>query len=191
MRFILACLMFALPIASLAGPPRIHSIVGEGKAVLWTPRGQIPLKKGMELERGDHVKTDESVSVKIEFSDGSIVLVGRSSDFEVQSGKFREGVPYNDLHFGKVRGIIKKSKEENQKKVHFIIRSKVAVLGVRGTDFIADKNEKAEEMELHTLEGSVDLAKNTEEMYFGKGVSVSAGEYSRASAKENLGSEFN
>ena len=67
----------------------------------------------------------------------------------------------------------------------FFIKTNAAVMGVRGTEFVVDHDDKAGS-EVHTLDGTVDVAANEEDLSAGRGRRVEALQQLRAD-KRGLG----
>lgn len=87
----------------------------------------------------------------------------------------------NALHSGQARGSIVKLKlKEQQSKPRFLIRTKAAVMGVRGTEFVIAVDSTGMTTQVHTLEGMVDVAANETALMSGSGVSVPSGHFIEA-----------
>jgi hypothetical protein len=123
---------------------------------------------------GDHLRTGPNTSAVIKYPDQSKLFLGRGTD--VVLGETVDGAQWNDLTYGQVRGVITKPKGvEKTAAPRFLMRSRAAVMGVRGTDFVFKANETAVTSEVRTLEGEVQVAKDSKAMLEGKGVSVTPG----------------
>lgn len=89
-----------------------------------------------------------------------------------------------------MRGIIGKLRKTPKKKsgdkplLRFVIRSKAAVIGVRGTDFLISAEEGVEASKVFTLEGGVEVAKTEEQIVAGEAVSVKTGEFVQATPEK-------
>ena len=62
----------------------------------------------------------------------------------------------------------------------FLVRTKAAVMGVRGTDFAVNTDADGAAAEVHTLEGQVDVAKDDKSLFSGKGMAVKADQFVKA-----------
>lgn len=171
----------AVPVWSGNGPV-IESIEGDKVVVVKTPKGNRVGTRGTEIEFGDRVKTGPHASAKIRYPDGSKLLIGRATEMEVQ--KNENGVQWNELHSGEIRGIIKKpdvpqeNRPDGKKPLpRFIVRTRSAVMGVRGTDFVYNVDETAARSQVHTLDGVVEVAKDEPTLLDGKGVEVYRDQY--------------
>jgi|GEM_PF-5090869 len=152
--------------------PVIESIEGDKIVIVKKPAGNTVGEKGTFVNFGDRIKTGPRASAKIRYPDGSKLLIGRASEMEIQDSK--NGVQYNELKSGEVRGIIAKPRGLVLPNAppRFVIRSRSAVMGVRGTDFVMNLDEELAKTELHTLEGTVELASDEATLMQGKGVRI-------------------
>lgn len=175
------CLLISASLfAADATKPVIESIEGDQIVVVKTTGGKSkPASKGLEVDYGDRVKTSDGASAKIRYPDGSKLLVGRGSEVEVQENK--NGSQYNKVYSGYVRGLIRKAGQPDKSAPpRFIIRSRTVVMGVRGTDFVMSQHETlakgkkaaGSEVQIHTLDGVVEVAKDESTLMEGKGRSV-------------------
>ncbi len=154
--------------------PVIESIEGDGLVVVKSQAGSSkPGTRGTEINFGDKVKTGAGASAKIRYPDGSKLLVGRGTEVEVQENT--GGSQYNKVYSGYVRGLIRKAGQPDKNSPpRFIIRSRTVVMGVRGTDFVLNQNapKTPNELEIHTFDGVVEVAKDEKTLLAGKGVEV-------------------
>lgn len=168
--------------------PVIDRVEGDQTVVVRTPEGNRVATRGTRINVGDFIRTGPRASVKVVFPDGSKLLIGRSSEVEVKPPIGSTVV--TELHEGEIRGVIKKPKglqnlqdsaKNNPPK--FVVRSRAAVMGVRGTDFVYSVEEVAStaakegaqsvaKSSLHTLEGLVEVAPSEDALFMGKGVKV-------------------
>lgn len=168
--------------------PVIDRVEGDQTVVVRTPKGNRVAARGTKVNIGDFIRTGPRASVKVVFPDGSKLLIGRSSEVEVKPPI--AGTAVTELHEGEIRGVIKKPKglqnisdaaKNNPPK--FMVRSRAAVMGVRGTDFVYSVEEVASKTvgegaktvaksSLHTLEGMVEVAPDEDTLFMGKGVKV-------------------
>src|SRR5947209_20354739 len=88
--------------------PVIESIEGDKIVIIVTSNGNRTVTRGTEIQFGDRVKTGPQSSVKVRYPDGSKLLIGRSTEMQVQASE--KGTQFNQLLAGEVRGIITKSK---------------------------------------------------------------------------------
>lgn len=140
-----------------------------------------PAKQGEELHFWDVIQTSKRAAAKVRFPDGSLLVIGRDTKFTIQPKN--EGTQFNQLDWGQVRAQV--VPDENAKnadpkapkpKPRFIIRTRTAVMGVRGTDFVAGFDPSSAQSSLHTIEGSVDIAANESQVMAWQGTPVNAGQ---------------
>jgi len=122
---------------------------------------------------GDHVVTNAKTEAQLGYPDGSKALVGRNSEVIISSPA--SATPDLDLRAGEIRALITKGKG---KKYRLRIRTRSAVMGVRGTDVVVAT--KGDETQVHTVSGEVDVAKSSADLDKGKGVKIPAGKFSVA-----------
>ncbi|MEK7765656.1 MAG: FecR domain-containing protein, partial [bacterium] len=136
----LAALLAALPVTSPGAPARaIATIVSTSGLVRFHPAGEDwrTIQAPYPLRYGDQVKT-LSGRLAIEFSDGSIIKLGRLSTFELkpprEQGKRALASRVMHLSAGLVRAFVKPLQSGDE----FIVTSPFAVAAVKGTDFAFD-----------------------------------------------------
>jgi hypothetical protein len=126
--------------------------------------------EGMELHPGDRVRTGYRTSAKIVYPDGTKVIVGRLSDITIGGKNGDQEV--DDVGSGEVRAVVAKPPGGSEKKIKFVIRTKSAVLGVRGTDFLLRNDIQKARAEEYTLDGRVDISRSEAELRAGKATTV-------------------
>jgi hypothetical protein len=154
--------------------PVIESAEGERVVTIRAADGTARVGTvGSAVEFGDTVKTGPRTSVKVRYPDGSKLLIAPSTEMLVGQGSARS-YEY-ELTRGRVRGLIQKQ-SENKKQFYF--KTKAAVMGVRGTDFVMEAAGAAAKTptEVHTLKGVVEVAEDMELLESGQGVRIGAGE---------------
>ena len=139
--------------------PKIGAVkVLKGKAWLKNEAGaQKKLALGMSLRESDMVITANNGRVKIRLNNGNLLHVLPNSIMKMTEVDLGAKKTLIDLYKGKVR-----SKVNNKLKGadnYYRIRTKSAVAGVRGTEFVVtyEINQKAV-TKVQTIEGSVELA---------------------------------
>jgi hypothetical protein len=112
---------------------------------------------GDELEYGDTFDTGAG-GVRLAFEDGHQVLIAKDSRVTVIQEPSASGdVPGIRIEQGEVRALITKlAQPDPNKPYRFMIHSKAAVMGVRGTDFMVNVNHEG--TDVHTVDGLVDMA---------------------------------
>ncbi len=162
--------------------PVIEAIEGDRTVVVKTADGNRVAAVGAELRFGDRVKTGAKASVKMRFPDGSKLLIGRYS--EVTIIPQTEGIQAISLARGEVRGVVRPSatvlQDPKSARIRFMIRTKAATLGVKGTDFVTQVQGDQAVSKFYTLDGSVQVARTEAEILAGKGTTIGAGMSARA-----------
>jgi hypothetical protein len=111
------------------------------------------LKASDRVENGNVVRTFPGAKVKVIYDNGDQIYVGPGSSYRILWKNDVKATPEIRLAYGRIRGVI--SKEGPRKKV--IIRTRSAVMGVRGTDFfISDEGQG--ETSVSVLRGAVEVA---------------------------------
>ncbi|MEO5968716.1 MAG: FecR family protein [Bdellovibrionia bacterium] len=147
------------------------------------------VQAGSPLENGDKITTPGQTAVVIKYADGSTLTVGPDSEFQIED--HIDGTQWNRLKSGMVRGLITKPPIPIS-KAKFLIRTRAAVLGVRGTDFVMALDSLTNTAQVHTLEGSVEVALNEEALLRGNGTIVGDGKFIDAgSGKLEVPESFN
>jgi hypothetical protein len=168
--------------------PRIESIEGAKTALLQDGLSLREVSAGEEVRIGERIRTDGKTRVTVSYADGSQLVVYPNSDLEIEKPD-KDGVQSNQLRGGDVKGVVQKAPSSKttasapaqpKAKVKFIIRTKTAVMGVRGTEFVAGFNAISNIAEFHTLEGVVEVAANPAQLASGSGVQVAGGQFVQA-----------
>ncbi len=117
----------------------------QGKASLLREEETLGVSSGMVLQENDAIITQEKSKVQLIMKDETIITIGPSSHFEIDSYRF-ESKAQNTLSmqlrhgfFRAITGKIGKIAPER-----FKIRTKSATIGIRGTDFAAYIDDKTE-----------------------------------------------
>ena len=123
-----------MPSMAMAGAGALDTFSG---AVFFMAKGGADWAtavKGVEVNAGDKIRTGSDGRALIVFGDGTKIMLGNDSELEISdymvSAKKRSAV--YTLATGKVRAIVTKFAGKSDIKV----RTRTAVAGVRGTDFI-------------------------------------------------------
>lgn len=145
------------------------------------------LKKGMWLKEGTVVKTGKRSFAKISFIDKSSMNIGPNSELKIE--KFsKEDAGVINVITGKIRSKVTKDYLKIDKdKSKLFIKSKTAVMGVRGTDFMFSMSKKTGAATAVLFEGSVVFSKlsqkddqNNLESIVDRGRRINPGEFSVA-----------
>ncbi len=111
---------------------------------------------GDSLAPGDRIQTKDA-GVRIVYPDGSTETLGKNSELEIKKPEVAadsKPIYVSFLHSGFVHARAKHQANPNDEP-HFIIETKTAVAGVRGTEFTMLAGD---DVQLHTLEGKVAVA---------------------------------
>ncbi len=149
--------------------PLIESIRGAKTVVIQSAEGERAAGVGTPLNPGDRIKTTGDVSTRIVYKDRSQLSVGRASEVEVQGNEGGE-TQWTKLHAGQVQGKVTRAAMK-PKSYRYGVRTKSAVMGVRGTDFVVDSAD-GQDAKVHTLDGQVDVAQDESSLLSGKGLAV-------------------
>lgn len=95
----------------------------------------VELSKGAQIEDKDLIKTSEKSLVKVLFSDKTSVVIGPNSQFQIENYSIKKRTNVFKLIKGKFRAKIEKKVEAGE-SIDF--KTKLAGLGVRGTEFLTN-----------------------------------------------------
>lgn len=134
----------------------------KGESWLVEPSGkQHSVRVGISVHTKDKVKTEAQAEIRIEFQDANELHIQPQSEVlmsEYESDSKLDRRALLDLIKGKVRSKVKQ-KYKGDTSSYFKVRTKSAVAGVRGTDFVVSFNIGHKEItKVETLTGSVVLA---------------------------------
>jgi len=119
------------------------------------------LKNGDAVEEGGIVKTGPTGAVKLFLQDQTVLSLGPSSTLNLDEVKNRK-IPNIRLVEGQIRAKVLKNiiaSAISTHQVKFIVRTKTAAMGVRGTDFEVIYNPANNVTSLVTFEGAVAMIK--------------------------------
>lgn len=130
--------------------------VVRGEASMLAPDGeQKAIEKGDWLKVGTIVKTGARSFVRLSFIDKSSMNIGPKSELKIEKFSRNEAGVINVLS-GKIRAKVTKDYLKMDKnKSKLFVKSRNAVMGVRGTDFLFSANAKAGTSTTILFEGSV------------------------------------
>lgn len=119
----------AAVIGGIAGQVRVYG--PDGKDKLITSRDT-----PFELANIQRIETSPSSRARIVFNDGTELNLSEGSDFRLQPADEKTKAPgFFELAMGRVRALVKKTLNTGYS---FEVRSRDAVMGVRGTEFIVE-----------------------------------------------------
>jgi hypothetical protein len=127
-----------------------------GKAEMLSPVGEkAKLKKGMWIKEGTIIKTSNKSFVRLSFIDKSSMNIGPKSELKIEKFSKKEAGVINVLT-GKIRSQVTKDYLDMEKgKSKLFVKSRNAVMGVRGTDFLFSANKKTGATTTILFEGSI------------------------------------
>lgn len=130
--------------------------ISKGKAIIISADGvKTPVKKGIWVSQGSVVKTESRSFVKLSFIDKSTMNVGPNSEMKIEKFSKNEAGVINVLS-GKIRSKVSKDYLKMEKdKSKLFVKSKSAVMGIRGTDFAFATNRRTGASTAVLFEGSV------------------------------------
>lgn len=115
------------------------------------------VKPGVRIHNGNILRTGNKSKVKVVFKNGDQFNIGQATAYKIswkkKDIKNIKGSTVN-LIYGSIRGIISKKGPRNNLKV----KSKNAVMGVRGTDFHFTQKGTSGSTSISVLRGKVDVA---------------------------------
>lgn len=99
--------------------------------------------QNLPLFKKDTIITTDNTRLRFELNDGSIVTIASNSKIKLSEIVFDEETKtrtsFINMALGKVRFIV--SKLKNFKKSKFKVKTKTAIVGVRGSDFIVNSSQ--------------------------------------------------
>lgn len=134
--FILILINIAQPAWASAG----KAIMVIGKVHIVKPDGNLQrLRRGVDVNSGETVKTFSNGQAQIRLADGAIISVRPSSEFKLKNFRYAEDEKTDKAVFelvkGGMRAVSGRIGKLNRSNVRY--RTPVATLGIRGTDFVA------------------------------------------------------
>jgi len=109
---------------------------------------------GEKVDQGNIVRTSPGSKARVVFDNGDQINVGSGSAYKVNWDKDSEkGNTKINLMYGKMRGIMEKGGPRSRLQ----IRTKTAIMGVRGTDFFIAQGGPDEGTEVSIIRGAVEV----------------------------------
>lgn len=135
MRALLLALL-CMPMLALAGPCRVGEVTRlEGRVSLERQGRVFSPFTGLQLCRGDRFTTAPGAIAELRLRDGSRITVGKDSVFAITDYRLYRDRPNNAL-FELTRGAFRSITAAITTRPHrYEVRTPVATIGVRGTDF--------------------------------------------------------
>ncbi len=132
-------------------------IIKKGKTVLYegTYYNLANAKPGMRIQNGNILRTGNKSKAKIVYKNGDQFNIGEGTAYEVlwkkDNNNKKESSTTVNLIYGTLRGIVSKKGPRNNMKV----KSRNAVMGVRGTDFHISQKGTSGETSVTVIRGEV------------------------------------
>jgi hypothetical protein len=131
--------LFLLLLLSIVSFANIGTImVAKGDAHIKRSQKMLPVKNGMDILKGDEIITKKKTRIQVMLNDDTVVTIGPDSSFSFLdyfydgSKKSTIKMQANRGFFRSVTGKIGKIAPER-----FKVKTKLATIGIRGTDFSA------------------------------------------------------
>lgn len=122
-----------------------------------------PLSVGQQIPEDSSIVTKDRSFVKLKSDDGSIISLGSNSKIVVNAIFDRKKPTMLSLLMGSIRAKVSKQSQMDSKKEKFIVRSRQASLGVRGTEFQMSTSTDARTTSVILIEGKVAFKKTVAE----------------------------
>ncbi|MGZ3696592.1 MAG: FecR family protein [Bdellovibrionota bacterium] len=111
-----------------------------------------PAKVGDRVEKGNIVRTAPTAKARVVFDNGDQFNVGPGTAYRIFWKENEAGTNVN-LMYGKLRGIIEKGGPRSKLQV----KTKTAIMGVRGTDFFIAHGGQDNTTEVSIIRGAVEV----------------------------------
>jgi len=134
---------------------KIQLIQGRAIIIHSDDKNGYTAKQDIPVFQKDTIITLEKTRLRFELIDGSIMTMASNSKMKLSKTIFdketKNRTSFINMAFGKVRFIVQKLKNFNESK--FTIKTKTAVVGIRGSDFIVNTTNNM--TEVTTLDDTV------------------------------------
>lgn len=162
---------------------RIGSIDGATSVQVKKGTSTRRAKSGDTVEAGETVTTDSKTTATVRSPDGTVLVLGHNSALTID--KDPNALRAATVESGMVRAIVSKANKQSagSEKFRYFLKTSSATMGVRGTDFVVACDQSSSTMDLHTLEGLVEVAKDVPTMISQGGVKVAGGQEVTADPK--------
>ncbi len=148
-------IIFCINISFVKAKGVAKAIVSRGEVLVFSGSESKHLNKGDWVNEGDVIETAKSSFSRLLFKDKNVLNVGPKSKMKIISYENKKKGLVNLIH-GQIRAKVKKINTDQPKgKIKFIVKTRVAALGVRGTDFQATFNPSNNISNLITFDGEV------------------------------------
>jgi hypothetical protein len=133
-----------LPLNVYAAAARVEFAIGNATAVGANGTAR-PLTKGLEINPGDTVQTSGNGRAQLRFSDGGYISLQPNTQFRVDEYSFDGKTDGNEKSFfSLVKGVLRAITGAigHVNKTNYQVKTPVATIGIRGTEFLAQYNGK-------------------------------------------------
>lgn len=147
-------LLCILPLATVAAPCRVADVVRVVGDVV-VQRSDVAFRPfvGVKVCRGDRFVTGPASIAELRLRDGSQVIVGKNTDFVVREYRLYNDQP-NVALFDLARGAFRSvTGAITSRPSRYEIRTPIATIGVRGTDFWGGFGVTADGLDVIMLSG--------------------------------------
>jgi hypothetical protein len=166
-------------------PPVLAALDGAPELFVRAADGSVrKLHEGDSFAWGDSFQTGTDAVARVQFRSGANALVLAGSSATLPSALDADP-PGITLETGEARAVVPKAPAAQTQgqngapaRLRFFFRTRTAVMGVRGTDFVVAAGPQGSSV--HTLDGSVELGKSVAELHAGMKVDVAQGTFSEA-----------
>lgn len=125
-------------------------LVQKGEAYIDEKNIQTQMKVGSKINEGSKIKTGSDGFLKIVMTDKNVIVVTASTQMTINAYKLKQSVDIK-LDAGSLRHQVMQKYDGEKNK--YEVTTPIAVIGVRGTDFISEFDLEKKETVLCTLEG--------------------------------------
>jgi len=155
MRFFTKLSLLLFSLVSLLGASVGNITALNGKASIERGSKELSATLGAPLESKDTVVTAKNSKAQLTFKDNTIITVGKESRFSVEEYLF-DATPDSIAKFNMITGTIRAVSGKIGKIApeKFIVRTKTATIGIRGTDFIVQVSSNGE-ITILCMQGSI------------------------------------
>jgi hypothetical protein len=142
--WLVASIFVLFPLTAYSAAARVEFVAGN---VLTSSSdgNQRPLAKGMEIGSGDTVQTNSDGRAQLRFSDGGYISLQPNTQFRVDEYKYEGKTDGNEKgHFSLLKGGLRAITGAigHVNKSNYRVNTPVATIGIRGTEFLAQYNDK-------------------------------------------------
>ncbi|MCO4753636.1 MAG: FecR domain-containing protein [Bacteriovoracaceae bacterium] len=135
-----------------------HKPSGSGKSILFEGvyYDLMKARLGTKVKNGNILRTGNGAKAKVVFKNGDQFLVGEGSAYKIswaRKKKQNKEQTTVELMYGAIRGVVDKDGPRHNSRV----KTKDAVMGIRGTDFHIWQQGTSGDSQLSVLRGQVEL----------------------------------